>query len=137
MGDVFGRIWDNLIGRIGGPLTLRLILQPLMASILAVRDGWRDAQAGRPPYFWSLLREPDHRRERLRSGWKSVGKIVVVALVLDTVYQLIVLRTFYPGEAMITATILAIVPYVLLRGPANRLARRWRRPPAIASDRAA
>lgn len=137
MGDFFGRIWYNLIGRIGGPLTLRLVLQPLMASILALRDGWRDAQAGRPAYFWSLLSDPDHRRERLRSGWKSVGKVVVVALVLDTVYQLIVLHTFYPGEAMITATILAIVPYVTLRGPANRLARRWRRRPAIASDRAA
>jgi hypothetical protein len=33
--------------------------------------------------------------------------------------------------------ILAIVPYVLLRGPANRLTRYWRGRPAIASKRAA
>jgi hypothetical protein len=39
------------------------------------------------------------------------------------VYQLIVLHFVYPGEALIVAFILAIIPYVLLRGPAMRVAR--------------
>jgi hypothetical protein len=38
---------------------------------------------------------------------------------------LIVLKTFYPGEAVIVAAALAFVPYVLLRGPIARIAR-WR-----------
>jgi hypothetical protein len=39
------------------------------------------------------------------------------------VYQLIVLHTVYPGETIIVAIILAIVPYVILRGPVVRVAR--------------
>ena len=42
-------LWEMLIGRIEGPLTLRLVLQPTMASFLAVRAGLKDARsAGRP-----------------------------------------------------------------------------------------
>ena len=44
---------------------------------------------------------------------------------MDVVYQFIVLKTFYPGEAVIVAVALALVPYVLLRGPIARIAR-WR-----------
>jgi len=50
-----------------------------------------------------------------------VGKVFLIALLLDAVYQLITVRWFYPGEALVTAIVLALVPYVLLRGPANRL----------------
>jgi hypothetical protein len=38
-----------------------------------------------------------------------------------------VLKTFYPVEALLIAILLAFVPYVLIRGPAARVARRWRR----------
>ena len=42
-------LWEMLIGRIEGPLTLRLVLQPTMASFLAVRAGLKvRASAGRP-----------------------------------------------------------------------------------------
>jgi hypothetical protein len=36
-----------------------------------------------------------------------------------------VLKTFYPGEAVIVAIALAFFPYLLLRGPIARVAR-WR-----------
>lgn len=104
-------------------MALRFYLQPLMASLFAVRDGLKDARAGKPAYFWALLTEPKHRRERLQEGWKSVGKIFFAALALDLVYQVLVLRGFRPVETVLVATALAIVPYVLFRGPVNRLAR--------------
>ena len=44
---------------------------------------------------------------------------------MDTIYQLKVLGTFYPGEAVIIALALAFVPYLLLRGPVVRIARHW------------
>jgi len=44
---------------------------------------------------------------------------------MDVIYQLLVLKTFYPGEAVIIAILLAFVPYLLLRGPIARVARRW------------
>ena len=36
-----------------------------------------------------------------------------------------VLGTFYPGEAVIITLILAVIPYVILRGPIARIARWW------------
>jgi Flp pilus assembly protein TadB len=63
----------------------------------------------------------------VRDGWKSVGRIFILAILIDLVYQLIVLRWFYPGEALVVAVILAFIPYLLVRGPVNRLASRARR----------
>jgi hypothetical protein len=49
---------------------------------------------------------------------------------MDAIYQLIVLKRFYPVEALIIALLLAFVPYLLIRRPAARIARRWRDPVA-------
>jgi hypothetical protein len=46
---------------------------------------------------------------------------------VDVVYQLVQLRWVYLGEALIVAQIVAVVPYVLIRGPVNRIARMLRR----------
>ena len=40
---------------------------------------------------------------------------------MDVIYQLIVLKIFYPGEAVIVAIGLAFFPYLLLRGPIERI----------------
>jgi hypothetical protein len=124
MHDMWMRIADNLADRVTGPMKFRLVLQPLMASIFAILSGLRDAKAGQPPYFWSLITDPLHRSDRLKDGWKSVGKVFIFAIVLDVVYQLIELHFVYPGEAIIVAFLLAIVPYLILRGVVTRLARR-------------
>ena len=117
------RLIDNLIGRIHGPMGFRFILQPTMAILYAIWDGHKDARAGKPPYFWALFTNPEHRREMIRDGWKSVGKIFILAVVLDVVYQLIVLRWLYPAETLLVALFLAIVPYAIVRGPVNRMFR--------------
>lgn len=124
MEEWFSRIFENLIGRLGGPMKFRLVLQPLMAAIFAVRAGLKDAREGQPPFFWAIFTDPQHRREMLKDGWRSVGRIFILAVILDTVYQIIVLRWFYPVEALLVAIQLAIVPYLLIRGPVNRIARR-------------
>lgn len=121
MQDILTRVIEDLIARVGGPLTLRLILQPVVAICFAIRDGRRDARTGQPPYFWAVFSNPDHRRDLLRDGWKSVGKVFVLAMVLDVIYQIIVLRWVYPVETLMVACILAIVPYLLVRGPLNRI----------------
>jgi hypothetical protein len=94
-----------------------------MASIFAILDGARDAREGRPPYFWALFRQPENRRALLKNGWKSVGKIFVAAFMLDAIYQLRVIHWFYPGEAVLVSLVLAVIPYVLIRGPMSRVAR--------------
>jgi hypothetical protein len=118
------RFSHDLIDRVSGSMKFRLVLQPAMAVIFAIIAGMKDARAGRPPYFWSLFNDPGHRRYMLEDGWKSVGKVFLLALALDVVYQLIVEHFVYPGEALIVAFILAIVPYLLVRGVVTRLATR-------------
>jgi hypothetical protein len=115
--------WQEILARPDGPLAMRFYLQPLMATIFAVRDGLRDARMQRPAYFWALFTDPVHRTELLRSGWKSIGKIFVLAAVLDVIYQLIVLHALRPLETLVVSTLLAIVPYMTFRGPVNRIAK--------------
>ena len=127
MDEIVARFFENIVGRVHGPMNFRLICQPLMAVLFAIRDGRKDGQEGRLPYFWSLFTEPAHRLDRMRQGWKSVGKIFVVALLLDAIYQFITVRWFYPGETVVTAVVLAIIPYLMLRGLVNRLTSRTRK----------
>jgi hypothetical protein len=126
--EVITRFFGNLYDRVGGPMSFRLIMQPAMAAFFAVRAGWQDGLAGRPAYFWDILSAPAHRRDLLREGWKAVAKVFVMAVIIDAIYQAIQLRWFYPGESLIVATVLAFVPYLLIRGPVGRLARRWHSP---------
>jgi hypothetical protein len=127
--EFFARVWEMLIGRADGPLTLRLIFQPTVAAIFAIRAGLRDAREGRPPYlFWSVFTNPARRPELLRLAWKDVGKVFIAAVALDVIYELVVYRWVYPGQALIVATVLAIIPYLLIRGPVTRIMRRLPRP---------
>ena len=123
MEEYFVRLSENLISRVTGPLHFRLLLQPLMATIFAVRAGLKDAREGKPAYFWALFSGPVQRKELLKEGWKAVGKVFIIAIVIDAVYQVIALRWIYPLEALIVAAVLAIVPYLLFRGLVNRIAR--------------
>ncbi|MGB7097878.1 MAG: hypothetical protein WBD95_03810 [Xanthobacteraceae bacterium] len=121
--EYFARIWEMLVGRADGPLTLRLIFQPTVAVIFAIRAGLKDAREGRTPYLWSLFTDPAHRSDLLREGWKDIGKVFIIAVVLDVIYALIVHRWIFPGQALLVGTVLAIVPYLLIRGPVNRIMR--------------
>jgi len=110
MEDWLAHVWDQLVIRTLGPLRLRFILQPTMAVILAVRAGWREAEC----------------RSLVRSAWQDVGALAVIALVLDSVYQVAILHVFHPLQALVVATLLAVVPYVLTRGLIGWLARARR-----------
>src|SRR5262245_4175910 len=117
------RAWDQLVGRLSGPFSFRFILQPLVAAALAVRAGFRDARLADAPFLASLRDDAARRRERLRSAWKDVGRVFVVAVVLDGVYQIAVLRSLYPLQLLAVSVMLALVPYAVLRGLATRCAR--------------
>jgi hypothetical protein len=95
------------------------------AEAFAVRDGNRDARTGRSPYFWTVLHDPARRRARLVEGLKATARVLGLGIVIDAVYQFRVLNTFYPDEALAVAAFLAFVPYLLIRGPVDRVVRRW------------
>ena len=126
LNDDFYRLCSDLHERIGGPMTFRLILQPIMSSAFAIRDGLKDARAGMPAYFWTILTNPAARDELLHEGWKAVLRVFILAILIDAAYQWEVLHFFYPGEALIVAVILALIPYLIVRGPVNRIASHYR-----------
>jgi hypothetical protein len=124
MEAVVTRFVTDLIGRLTGPLTLRLFLQPGIATFLGIRDGLHDARDGRPPHFWRMVSgPPEARKRRIKETRKAVLKVFSMAVLLDCVYQFLVFRWIYPFEAMFTAVFLAIIPYVIVRGVTNRIAR--------------
>jgi hypothetical protein len=123
--DTFKRIWHQLIERADAPMRFRFILQPLMAAILAILGGLKDARTGRSPYFWTMLGNPRECIERLEEGLNATARIILLGIVMDVIYQIIVLKRFYPAEAVIVALLFAFVPYVIIRGPVARIARRW------------
>ena len=108
-------------------LALRFLLQPAISTILAIRDGIRDARTGRSPYFWTVMSDPVQRSARLREGIAVTGKLFLMAIAVDVVYQIVELKAFHPSEALIVAILLAFILYLILRGPVARLARRWQR----------
>ncbi|MGK6310762.1 hypothetical protein [Variovorax sp. DT-64] len=124
MDEIWMRVMENMSDRVSGPMKFRFVLQPAMAVIFATIAGLKDAKAGNPPYFWGLLTHPATRGDMLKDGWKSVGKVFMLAIALDVIYQIMVLRTVYPGETIVVAFLLAIVPYLILRGLVTRLASR-------------
>ncbi|HEY5837470.1 MAG TPA: hypothetical protein VIT19_00450 [Pyrinomonadaceae bacterium] len=126
MRDMLIRGWMNLTARVGGPMTFRVILQPLMAALLAFRAGLKDARTDRPAYFWTVLTDKRQGADLLREGWKSIARVFVLAITMDVIYQLIFLRWIYPLELILVAILLAVVPYLMVRGPVNRIVRRLR-----------
>jgi len=114
---------EELLGRASGPMHARLVMQPVMAGILAIRAGLKDAREGNPAFFWTVLTNKEERRILLKSGWKDISKIFGIAVILDSVYQLAVIRSFSLLQTLLVAFCVAVVPYVVLRGPASRIMR--------------
>jgi len=133
--DIFTRVWDNLISRTEGPMHLRFLLQPLMSLVFAFIAGFRDAKSSTVPYLWRLKISEGQRKEIAGEALKDIGKVFIIAVVLDIIYQLVVIfvrkteTAFYPLESVIVAAVLAIVPYFIFRGPINRVVRLIRKKP--------
>jgi hypothetical protein len=117
---------DLMLGRASGPLHFRFLIMPAVVTVLAVRAGLKDAREGRSKFLWTFFTKPEERSGLFRSALKDIGKILIVALVMDTAYQIIVFRSFYPGQALFVAFVSAVVPYVVFRGPISVLVRALR-----------
>jgi hypothetical protein len=123
--DVIARGWENFLARPQGPLNVRFILQPTIAAVMALRAGINDARESRPAYLWAAVTDHAYRSQLLHGGWKDMRTTFLISAILDAIYQVIMHRGIYFLELLFTATLLALVPYVILRGPVNRIARRF------------
>ena len=119
---------NNFLSNVGirheGPMSFRLYLQPAMSLIYAVIAGVRDAKAGRQPFLINGLilgKTNRSRKELLKELWKDVGKVFILAAIMEIIFEIIEFKTVHPFEVLKVSFWLAIVPYLLFRGTVARI----------------
>jgi len=114
--------FEDLPRRLTGPGRFRFVLQPLVAILLGVRAGRRDAAARRPPFLLAVIAHPQHRRQVLVETARELANIVLVGILLDAVAQWLILGVSHPGAAVVVGPVLITLPYSVARALANRMA---------------
>jgi hypothetical protein len=114
---------EDIPKRLTGPGRFRFILQPVMAVILGIRGGLADARVGNPPYLYAMYFHSHRRAELIRSGLGTVINLLLMGILMDAVFQWIILGTSYPGAALVVGPVLIVGPYSLARAFSNRLSR--------------
>ena len=117
---------EDIPKRLAGPGRFRFLLQPLVATALGIRSGLADARAGRPPYLYGVLFHRGLRRELMRSAFAMVINLLLMGILMDCVFQFIILGTSYPGAALVVGPVLIVGPYTLARALANRFVGKRR-----------
>ena len=123
--------FEEMIGRASGPLNFRLVIMPTVAAFFGIRAGLKDTREGKSTFLWGIITVPTGRADALRSARKDIGRVFIMAVIMDTAYQLVALRTLQVFQVLVVAVVCAIVPYVLVRGPVAFVARRLRRKEAM------
>lgn len=113
---------EDIPKRLTGPGRFRFVLQPLIATLLGIRSGLRDARAGRPPYLYGVLFHRDLRRELVRTGFETVVNLVLMGILMDAVFQWVILGVSHPGAALVVGPVLIAGPYAIARALSNRAA---------------
>ena len=115
---------DTIDAMLHGPGRLRFLVQPLLAIALGIRDGRRDAAAGRPPFVSGILFVHATRKEELMTGLQALAKPLALSVTLDALVQYIIFRSVRLWHALLAGTILIALPYATARSLANRCVHR-------------
>ena len=120
---LFDGIWRDLTGRgmFGGKFQIRLIAQPLVALLLGVRLGLRDAKQGKEPFFMTLVDPKHDRRANLKEGLRDAIVPLCVAFVLDGILQRMILGHIRLMGAVVVGSLLVFLPFLIGRGLSNRI----------------
>jgi len=121
--------WEGMIrdltgrGMLGGKFQIRLFLQPLLAFILGLRFGIRDARRGRDPFFLALFSGHGRSLALLREGLRDAVVPLCLAFIIDGILQRMILGYVRPLAAVLIGAGLVFVPFVIGRGLGNRFSR--------------
>src|SRR5262245_19948419 len=92
--------WETIVRDLSGKGEFRLILQPVMASILGVRLGVADAKEGKPPFLLRLLRHWQGRWTLFKQSLWDAAIPLAIALAVDGVLQYLTLGRVRPLAAI-------------------------------------
>jgi hypothetical protein len=110
-------------GMFGGKFQIRLILQPVLAMILGVRIGIRDAREGKEPFFSSLAHAKGNRGELIGRAARDAIIPLLLALLIDSILQHMINGRVRPVASLIVGGLLVFLPFLIVRALANRA---WR-----------
>ncbi len=113
--------FEDIPKRLAGPGRFRFVLQPTMAVILGILGGLADSRVGRPPYLHGILFHRKHRSELVRTAFKTIVNLVLMGILMDSVFQWVILGASYPGAALVVGPVLIVLPYTIARALSNRL----------------
>jgi hypothetical protein len=117
--------WDSIArdltgrGMFGGPFQFRLIIQPLAAILLGIKVGIRDAKAGDVPFFRALLGKK--RGHLLAKAARDAIIPLMLAFIVDSILQRLINGRIRPLAAVVVGGLLVFLPFVIVRGLANRI----------------
>ena len=117
-------LWGGILARPDGEILFFML--PMIAGLLAIRDGCADAWQSRSHYARSNRIRGEARRPRRSEIVLAAVRVLLLALLLATLWQLLIIRVPPDREFTIGAAAFALFPYVVLRGPASRIARDLR-----------
>ena len=115
-------VLERFIDRLTGPMHVRFIVQPVMAIILGIRDGIRDAREGRTPFLQDVCTRPEGRARKLKEALVRLLIPLIVAIVLDAVVQYMLFQRVRVLGAVVVGTVIMGLPYSIARGITNRIA---------------
>jgi hypothetical protein len=119
---------EDIPKRLTGPGRFRFLLQPAMAIILGFLGGRADARAGRPPYLYGILLHRELRGEFVKSGYETVANLLLMGILLDAIFQWVILGVSHPGAALIVGPVLIVLPYAIARALSNRFSTKGKSP---------
>lgn len=114
---------EDLPRRLSGPGRFRFVFQPLTAILLGIRSGREDARKGQPPFLAAVILHPILRRDLLKSGFRTIVNLLLAGILLDSLFQWILLGNSHPGAAVVVGPVLIVIPYTVTRALTNRIVR--------------
>lgn len=121
MEDLVNNFLNNVGIRHEGPMSFRLIIQPAISLVYAIIAGIKDAKAGNHHFLEGFVLGKVERKTALKEIWKDVGKVFILAAVLEIIFEIIQFKTVHPLEVLKVSFFLAILPYLIFRGPVDRI----------------
>jgi hypothetical protein len=119
--------WASIARDLSGKGQLRLILQPIMAVLLGVRLGLADAKGGASPFMRRLIESRHQRWKIFGNSIRYVWMPLLLALVMDCVFQRLTLGRIRPLAAVVVGVLLVWLPFTIARGTTNRIWGRMHR----------
>jgi len=115
---------DYIIELLSGPGNLRFVVQPLIAILLAIRDGRNDAKSGTPAFLAEMVSGSGPRGATLKVSMKATLMPFSVAVILDSILQIVIFDVWRLQWALVVGLFLVGIPYVVVRSISNSLFSR-------------